>query len=239
MDMTGIIRLFESLGKKKMYQLLFVALLFLTGCDEAVVVGVEDANVSEKKLFASALALDKSKDYKEAATQYENFVGLFPFSSKKTEADLRLMKVYDRIGHYEELDSFAEELIRGASPTPESFYYYAKANLRLSRSELFNMISEDVGGQDLIRLEKSKNAYEKMMGMKNVSPALMKDAKKEYQKVCEMIAENHFEIGQFYLNKGHEKAASLRFKQIETLYPNTKVAKKLAKNQKNLTKKIG
>jgi outer membrane protein assembly factor BamD (BamD/ComL family) len=222
-----------------MYQLLFVALLFLTGCDEALVLGVEDANVSEKKLYESALALDRSEDYREAATQYENFVGLFPFSSKKSDADLRLMKVYDHLGNYDDLDSFSEELTQGLSPTPESFYYFAKANFRLARSEIFNMISEDVGGQDLIRLEKAKVAYEKLLSMKNVSSDMTQKAKKEHKKVCEMIAENHFQIGQFYLNKGHEKVAKLRFQQIQTLYPNTEVAKNLAKNQRNLTKKVG
>lgn len=34
-----------------MYQLLFIALVFLTGCDNSLVLGNEDVNVSEKKII--------------------------------------------------------------------------------------------------------------------------------------------------------------------------------------------
>ena len=222
-----------------MYQLLFIALVFLTGCDNSLVLGNEDVNVSEKKLFASAQALDKSHDFEQAAEQYENFVGLFPFSPKKALAELRVMKIYDYLGHYEDLEAFSEELVQSSSPTPESLYYFARANFKLSRSEFFDLISKDLGGSDLIRLEKSKQAYEEVIRHKGSSLALKNSAKKEHAEVCEMIAKNHYKIGQFYLKNGHEKAANLRFEQIKNLYPSTNVARTLVQNQKNLTAGIG
>ncbi|MDA9832249.1 outer membrane protein assembly factor BamD [Gammaproteobacteria bacterium] len=220
-----------------MYQLLLVGLLFLTGCDEPLVLGIEDVNVSENKLFASAQALRAGGDYAEAAVQFENFVGLFPFSDKKSEANIRLMEIYDRQGKYDDLESFSSELMNAGASTPQSVYYFAKANLKLSHSEFFEKISAKMGGHDAVKLEKSKAAYEKLLGMKDIPVSMKKQVNMDYSQVCELIADNHYRIGQFYLKKGKKKAAELRFQKIKTSFPKTQAAKKLSHNQRSLTKR--
>ncbi len=206
-----------------MYRYLIISLIFLFGCDNELILGEDVAHMSEEKMLASAKKLVKSNDLDQAAEQFENFTGLFPKSAHQKEAQDQLLRIYDKLGKYDLLEAYAEQTLDSNLPKAESLLYYAaKANIKLARTDVLQAVSDEIGGADLMRLEKAQTLLKQFV-TKYPGHPLFKTAKADLKFVREAVAGLHLNVAKFYLEKGHKKAAAMRAQQVIKYYGDTRV----------------
>ena len=222
-----------------MYRILILTLLLLTACGDQLVIGVDDSDLSEEKLAKNANSLYVKNEYNEAIESYESLVGLFPTSKSQAEYQARLFSLYEKKSEFAELEEFSEHVMEDSpsAQNPAVLYYYGVANLMQSKTHIFDVVSKDAGGKDLIRLEKAAKAFKQFIA-RNPKHKLVKSANEKLKQAREMIAQVHFQVSKFYQQRGHEKASSLRLEQITQHYADTSyadLAKQILKNKKKLT----
>ena len=156
------------------------------GCDNELILGEDVANMSEEKMLASAKKLVKSDELDQAAEQFENFTGLFQRVLIK-EAQDQLLRIYDKLGKYDLLEAYAEQMLDSNLPKAESLLYYAaKANIKLSRTDVLQSMSDEIGGADLMRLEKAQTLLKQFI-TKYPGHPLFKTAKADLKFVREAV----------------------------------------------------
>lgn len=186
---------------------LFLAVL-VTSC-----ASTEAAKDSPEALFAEAEEAFKDERFLIAVERYRDIKNRFPYSTRATDAELRIADAYFEQENYLEAES-AYEIFKELHPTHAKIDY---VQYRIALS-YHNQIPDN-SARDLSAAYKAIDAF---TTLKEKYPSSQYAAKAEeyIQEARKRLAEHESYIADFYFQRQHFLSASYRYAALLQDYPN-------------------
>ncbi|MBI4406223.1 MAG: outer membrane protein assembly factor BamD [Deltaproteobacteria bacterium] len=177
----------------------FVAASVLASCTHKEISGNDP-----DKLFSEAEEEFKDERYLQAIERYRDLKNRFPYSSRATDAELRIADAYFDEGAYLEAES-AYEVFKELHPThPRSDYVQYKIAL-----SYFNEVPDNTA-RDLSAAYKAIENFNILLE-KFPSSEFSEKGKDFLQQVRKKLAEHEDYVADFYYSRRHYLSASYRY----------------------------
>lgn len=185
-----------------------VSVAIFGGCS-----GKETMADTPDALFNEAEEDFKDERYISALERYRELKNRFPYSSRSTDAELRIADTYFGQESYLEAES-AYEIFKELHPTHPKIDY---VQYRIGLSN-FNQIPDNTA-RDLSAAQKSIGAFEVLLE-RFPSSQFVEKAKSHITDAKKALAEHENYVANFYYQKRHYLSASYRYAALLNDYPN-------------------
>jgi outer membrane protein assembly factor BamD len=203
----------QSLKFSKFSALLGLCLVFVPLCLTQCTHKETKEEDSAEALYKDAEDALKDEKYMIAIERYRDLKNRFPYSSRATDAELRIADTYFAQESYIEAES-AYEIFAELHPThPKADYVQFRIGL-----SYFNQIP-DVSARDLSAALKSIEAFDKLIARFPNSEFVVKS--KEYVvEARKRLADHENYVADFYYRREHYLSASYRYSALLKEFPN-------------------